>query len=134
MNTVDIVKQVVAARAVKDAADARKKEAQAAYEDAVLKMHEAFTNDGVKTMTVEIDGVEKRVNASHKLYASIKNENKEEAYGWLKKEGYDIVIPTINASTLSSTVRSILSENKEVPQVISYYNKPSVSITTVAKE
>lgn len=114
-----------------DSFDRAKKELQKVYDivrNSILagKMEE----EGIKTITVENVG---RVCVTSDVYASIKVENKERAYQFLRDTGNgDIIKDTINSSSLKSVVKSMLREGIEIPEnTITYSPFLTTSITKV---
>lgn len=73
-----------------------------------------------------------RIGVSYTIRASIKPQEKDRAYAWLRgnKLG-DIITTTVNASTLSATARTLLEErNLELPdQLFTVANMPNTSVT-----
>lgn len=74
-----------------------------------------------------------RFTVSYNLRAGIKpNEaGKEPAFQWLRDHGYgDIVIETVNASTLSATAKAMADEGEELDdELFSTYIAPTTSVT-----
>jgi hypothetical protein len=62
-----------------------------------------------------------------RAYATIPEEKREEAFKYLrsKKRG-DLIIQTVMPGSISTYVRELLTEGKEVPGCISYYLKTSL--------
>lgn len=60
-------------------------------------------------------------------YATVPEEKREEAFKYLrsKKRG-DLIVQTIMPGSISTYVKELLSEGKEVPGCISYYLKTSL--------
>jgi hypothetical protein len=73
-----------------------------------------------------------RIGVSYTIRASIKPQEKDKAYAWLRgnKLG-DIITTTVNASTLSATARTMLEEqNIELPsELFTVANMPNTSVT-----
>lgn len=77
-----------------------------------IKLPEAFDREQIKTFTLQ-DGT--RITKSDRTFASIIGPQ-EEAYAWLREQGLDDIIKeTVNASTLSSVAKEILSNAKTMP-------------------
>lgn len=72
-----------------------------------------------------------RVSVSTQVRASIREGMKEKAFAWLQaNELGDIIQPTINSSTLAATARSLLEENKELPDdIFNTYTAYNTSVT-----
>lgn len=57
-----------------------------------------------------------RVTVSNTLGVTTIKEKKAELYEWLKEEGYeDLIVPTVNSSTLAAFVREQIKEGNELP-------------------
>lgn len=91
---------------------------------------EAFEIEGVKSIPLA-EGY--RVGTSSTFRASIKKDQKDKAYAWLRANQLgDIISTTVNASTLSSAAsRMIEDENKEFPEAL--FNVAMVPTTSVTK-
>lgn len=74
-----------------------------------------------------------RVGVAQTLRASIRKDQKDAAYQWLRENGLDdLITSTVNASSLSSTARIMLEEdNKELPTDI--FNVALMATTSVTK-
>ena len=56
------------------------------------------------------------IKLNHHVKASVQNGMKDEAYGWLRKNGLGgIIISTINAQTLGRTARELIEDKKDLP-------------------
>lgn len=93
----------------------------------------AFEDEKIKSFTT-MNGY--RVTVSTSLYASIKADQKLDAYQWLRKNQLGaLIIETVNTSTLSATARIMLSEGKELPEdMFSSYTQNTTSLTKVGKK
>lgn len=92
----------------------------------------AFSDEGTTTLTLK-EGY--RVTLVPFVRASIKEGQREEAYGWLRQMGHaELITNTINSSTLSAFVKNLLSENQDVPEGVFNVNVgQNTSVTKVAK-
>ena len=89
-----------------------------------------FDTEGVGSINLKELGLQ--VTISEILRVSIPPKNKEDAYQWLKDNGLeDLISDTVNSSTLAATIRSLLAENKEVPEDI--FNLALMKNTSVTK-
>lgn len=88
----------------------------------------AFERDDTKTHTNN-DGT--RVTVSALLYAGIIGGKKEDAFAWLRSNGYpDLIFETVNASSISSLARELAKENDELPDdLFSVYIRLNTSVT-----
>lgn len=91
---------------------------------------EAFEVEGVKSIPLA-EGF--RVGTSATYRASIKKDQKDAAYAWLRANKLgDIISSTVNASTLSSVASNMAeNDNKELPE--EYFNTAMVPTTSVTK-
>ena len=91
---------------------------------------DSFEREGIKTTTLR-DGF--RVTISQLVRASIKD--KEAGFEWLRSHDLgDLIQPTVNASTLSATAKSLLEEGRELPEDIFTTNiVANTSVTKVKK-
>lgn len=77
-----------------------------------------------------------RVGVSHAWRASIKSDQKEAAYDWLRSNGLEAIISeTVNASTLSAAVKVQVEEhNREFPEeLFNVAHVPNTSVTQTKK-
>lgn len=87
-----------------------------------------FEEDGVTSVPLD-EGF--RVSTSYTFRASIRPDQKDKAYAWLRgaKLG-DIITSTVNSSTLAKTARELGEDNKELPKAL--FNvaiMPNTSVT-----
>lgn len=88
----------------------------------------AFEQDGVTNVPLA-EGY--RVGISSRFLASIKPDQKEAAYDWLRGHGLgDIITATVNAQTLSSALRKEM-EDKNVEAPDELFNVAMVPTTSV---
>lgn len=76
-----------------------------------------FEQDGVENVPLA-EGF--RVGISHPFRASIKKDQKDKAYAWLRANGLgDLIASTVNASSLAAALKvKMEDENKEAPEEI----------------
>lgn len=120
----DYLKAFRAIRDVVEYMDEANKYLAAVGEDLKKKyLPEAYENEDISTLT----GIEgDRVTVSQKVYASVIAEKRPQAYDWLRSQKDadgndrhfgDIIVETINASTLSAFAKKLLEEeNLELPE------------------
>ena len=91
------------------------------------KVPEVFKESGVSSITV--DGY--RYVATETLRASVDKDNKLDAYQWLRdNELGDLIIETVNASTLSAAAKHRRTEGYDLDQdLFKVYMQPNLSIT-----
>ena len=119
------------ARIIKDMVKEVKTEVESINDILVGALHEAFTEKEISSVTID----SRRFTLSQRLFASVKKEDQPELYKWLRENGLEaLIIPTVNASTLSAAVKGILEENKPISPVINTHIKPTVSVTRLAKK
>ena len=77
-----------------------------------------------------------RITVSQVVKASILTEQKESAYLWLRREGYDAVVKeTVNASTLSAIAKEKIESGNELPKtVFNVHTSERISLTKLNKE
>lgn len=80
-----------------------------------------------KERTAKYEGVGFISLMSPRVYASCLKDNEEKLFSYLKGIGRDDMIrPTVNARTLSSLIKELIDEGKQVPECVNYYLKPSI--------
>ncbi len=91
------------------------------------KVPEVFKESGVTSITV--DGY--RYVATETLRASISKDHKSEAFDWLRaNELGDLIIETVNASTLSAAAKHRRTDGYDLDQdLFKVYMQPNLSIT-----
>lgn len=117
-------------RQIVDGLDRAKKEMQGIYDVCTTMLATKMLEDGITNITV--DGVG-RVTVTSDVYASIKVENRQAAYQFLRDTGNgDLIKDTVNASSLKSLVKSMLKDGVEIPEgTITYSPYSKTSITKV---
>lgn len=91
---------------------------------------EAMDEDGVSN--ISIDGVG-RITLRGEVFASIRADNREAAYEWLRDTGRgSLISETVNASTLKAAVKEWLKQGEEIPEVISV-TPVTVAVLTKSK-
>lgn len=89
----------------------------------------AMDDSGTTNMTIS-EG-HRLTRTADKIFASIPTEHRDEAFSWLREhEAGDLIQETVNASTLSAYARTMMEENKELPEsLFTVLAVPSVSLT-----
>lgn len=126
---VELTRAFVELRGVKDKLDAIAKDFSKVYEDfKVGRLPAAFELAGVPTVNLD-EGY--RVTVSHRVFASVKGDRKEQAYQWLKENGFgDLVTQTVNTATLSAAAKAMAEENQELdPDLFNIAIIPTTSVT-----
>lgn len=93
---------------------------------------EAYEREGISTLTTaERD----RVTITELVRGSIRADQREDAYKWLRDNGYaDLISETVNASTLSSFIKERLEEGVSLPEELFVTSTTSqASLTRGAK-
>lgn len=129
-DVVEYARAFVALRAVKDELDDLQKKVSKIYEDIKsVKLPEKFDQAGVPSITLD-EGY--RVQVSHRVFASINKDRKEEAYEWLRQNQLaDLVTETVNTSTLSAVAKGMAEENKELdPDLFKVTVVPNTSVVS----
>lgn len=87
-----------------------------------------FEEDGVTSIPLD-EGF--RVGTSYTFRASIRPDQKDEAYAWLRSANLgDIITSTVNSSTLAKTAKELAEENKELPDALfNVARMPNTSVT-----
>ena len=107
------------AQAQADLEDLRKK--SAALQGRVdflrdIALPHALDEAGLKNATV--DGVG-RVALTHDLYASIKVEDRDAAFNWLRENGHEaLIVETVNAQTLRAWAKEQIRNGKPISERI----------------
>ena len=89
-----------------------------------------FEAQGLKSITTQSG---RRVTITSNVRANILKENRDAAYDWLCNNGLeDIVINTVNASTLSATARTLIEDGKQLDdELFNVQIIPNTSVTKV---
>jgi hypothetical protein len=89
-----------------------------------------FEDQGFKSITTQSG---RRVTITSNVRANILKENRDAAYDWLRNNGLeDIVINTVNASTLSATARTLIEDGKQLDdELFNVQIIPNTSVTKV---
>jgi hypothetical protein len=93
-----------------------------------LHCPEVFERDGVSHVPLDAGY---RVTISYTLRAQVLPDQKDRAYEWLRENYPDVVIETVNSSTLSALARQLMTErNEELPaELFRSVNLPGTSVT-----
>ena len=93
-----------------------------------IHLPEAMDEDGVSN--ISIDGVG-RITLRGEVFASIRADNREAAYEWLRDTGRgSLISETVNASTLKAAVKEWLKQGEEIPDVI---NVTPITVAVLTK-
>lgn len=130
-DAIELARTFVAMRQLRDNIDAALKPFDVMYAEVKdVKLPARFDEAGVPTVNLE-EGY--RVTVAHNTRASIKGDMKERAFEWLRANGLeDIVTETVNSSTLSAVAKSMVEENRELPDDI--FNVAIMPTTSVTKK
>lgn len=99
----------------KERAEAILKEWNAEFDVLRLEVIPTVCEDlGVEGMRVEGVG---RLGLTADLYVSVKSGQKEGWFGWLRKNRLsDLIVPSVNSSTLKAWVKDRIKKGKPVPE------------------
>ena len=115
----------------KDRLDALKdaqKQAQDDYDHAMFSLIE-FLESRSAISTAKYQGVGYAQIQKPRLYASCTQDNLDNLFAFLRKEGRDDLIKTIvQPQSLSSFTKERIEDGKEIPECINYYLKPSIRL------
>lgn len=87
----------------------------------------ALDAEGVTSIPLD-EGM--RVGTQSRTFASIRPDSKDLAYDWLRQNYPDLLVPTVNSSSLSSLAKQLMEEeNRELPETL--FNVALVPTTSV---
>lgn len=115
MSLRDIVEYMANIQAQLKEAESVKTELQKHF-DEIRQFHvpNALEDAGIRTATFEGIG---RVQVTADMRVSQVPERREELYDWLRRSGAgDLIKPNVNASSLKSFIKELISEGVEVPE------------------
>ena len=120
-----LLETYVTMRAEVEMLEEKLKFAKLELEGSIVKLHESLQAHGA-TKTAVYSNIGSYAMKEPSIIASVKNENQEELFEYLYKEGRgDLIKPTCHWKTLSSYAKEVLSDNRALPSFISIYYKPS---------
>lgn len=92
-----------------------------------VSMPNRMDAEAVKTFNTE----NFRVTRTARVFASITSEQIEQAYDWLRENGYGALIKeTVNSSSLSAAAKEMMQEGEELPEeLFKVHMKDGISIT-----
>lgn len=123
---MDLVFKYQAAKEILAKIEAKHSEAKREVEDLESEIIDLLQAEG-KERTAKYEGVGFISLMSPRVYASCLKDNEEELFSYLKGIGRDDMIrPTVNARTLSSLIKELIDEGKQIPECVNYYLKPSI--------
>lgn len=115
MTPVELIRAMAALQARKDKGEAVMKEINAELDFLRLtKIPAVFDEQELKNMTVEDIG---RCQLAADLHAGIVAGKKEEAYQWLRDNGFgDLIQEAVNASTLKAALKAAIKKGEPWPE------------------
>jgi hypothetical protein len=82
---------------------------------------------GVTSCTISGIG---RISVTHDLYAAIRADHREEAFTWLRENGYEsLIVPTVNAQTLRAWAKEQIRSGGTIPPSVTVMPFTRASIT-----
>jgi len=112
-DAVEIGRTFISIRGELDEARAIKSRLEKKYDTLKKRLAQKMEDEGLEKFSVDGKNITTRVE----VFASIPKDHREDAYNWLKDNGYgEIIIDTVNAQTLKSLVKEQLSEGKSFPE------------------
>lgn len=129
---IALARSFVVLRALKRNLEETEKKFTALFEQFKnIEVPQMFEQEGVTSLPLA-EGF--RVGVSSAWRASIKEGMKPEAYKWLQENKLgDIIVETINASTLSATAKTLAEEeNRQLPdEFFNVLMQPNTSVTQI---
>lgn len=117
MSVVEVARIQKTVSDVLDKADRLKKDLQKCY-DAIRYTVSPEVMEKAEVETIRIDGVGTMYLTSD-YNISIAKDKKEEAYDWLTENGHeDVIIETVNSSSLKSIIKGHLKAGDTLPEGI----------------
>lgn len=115
MSLVELVHEMAGVRAKKDSLESALKEVNEEFDFLrITKIPTVMHDEGVDRIAVSGVG---RVSITADLHVSIKADQKEAFYEWLRDHGRsDLISETVNASTLKATVKNMFKSGEVVPE------------------
>lgn len=127
MTEKELVLEYKLAKDEVDRLDDESKKAKDRFEKAQAKLVEELQSKGA-SQTAKYDGVG-RITILKPLVGA-RSENEDVLFEYLKKIGRDDLMKlTVHHKTLSSFVKEMLENGKEIPDFIEYWFKPSTRLT-----
>jgi len=125
---IELANRLVTIRDEKEALSEREKELNKLEEETERQLFELMISEDLEKFTY----AGRTFRPEVKTYASIRAECKEEAFAWLKENGYgDLVKEQVNAQSLTSLYKE-LDENGELPeefaQLLNVYQKQKIAV------
>lgn len=129
LSEFDLVKKLVGLKEQKSKAAEALEQLKSEYAAAEDEMFDYLSKRDIESTKV-YEGLGRVSISGQKTMASIVEENKAQAFDWIRGIGRDELIkPTIHPGTLSSFVDELRNEGKDIPKFISYFFKPKFSFT-----
>lgn len=124
----ELVAKLVKARAAKKDADDLAKEAASVAAAAEDEMVEYLRKNSLES-TKSYDGLGVAVIEGMKVMPSITEENRPAAFAALREMGRgEVIKESVHPSTLSALVSEMLDKGAKIPESISYFLKPKLSL------
>lgn len=126
MDEKDIVAKLMALKEDMSVHDNKVKELRKEYDALEVQLIE-YMNERDMRRTATFDGIGHATLERPRLYASVTEENKSEVFKWLHGIGRgDLIRETVHPSTLSTFVREMQENGKEVSDKISVFLKTKI--------
>lgn len=124
----NLVLQFKCAKEKRDALKEELRRAQEEYEKAEFAVIE-FLESNSAISTAKYEGLGYAQIQKPRLYASCKEENMQALFKFLKElSREDLIKTTVLPQSLSSFTSECIENGVEIPEVISYYLKPSLRL------
>jgi len=118
-------------REVKDLVDQLSTRLNKRFDYLRINLIPAKFDDAGITM-IKVDNVG-RINLRPDIYASIRTENREDAYQWLKDNGReDLVKENVNAATLKASLKKMIEQGEEFPSHLFKVTPYTMAVLTKA--
>jgi len=126
MDEKETVEKLMKLKEIMATHDMKLKELRGQYDTLEAELIE-YMNERDMRRTATFDGVGHATLERPRLYASVTEENKPAVFGWLNAIGRgDLIKETVHPSTLSTFVKEMQQEGKEVSDKISVYLKTKI--------
>lgn len=129
----EMLAKVIELREIEENLTKSLKNASEDLKNAETSLMEYMESKEIKSFN--IDGLGSASINKPRLYANVKKEDEEKMISFLDECGRgDLVKPTVNRASLSQFVNALLEEGKAVPEFISIFMKPMLSIKAMPSQ
>lgn len=127
MSEKELIEQFKEAKDQYESLDSQAKEAKQKLETIEARLVETLEAEG-KERSATYEGIGFVSLMKPRVYANYLKENEADLFRFLRCDRPDLVKETVNPVSLSTYVKELFEQGKEIPKYVNYYFKKSVRL------